>query len=51
MLQEFCNKKYGKDISDCSNEEIYVALLEMTKEMANGKVSNDGKKKVYYISA
>ena len=51
MLQEFCNKKYGKAISDCSNEEIYVALLEMTKEMANGKVSNDGKKKVYYISA
>lgn len=51
MLQEFCNKKYGKAIGDCSNEEIYVALLEMTKGMAEGKVSNEGKKKVYYISA
>ena len=51
MLQEFCNKKYGKAISDCSNEELYYALLSMTKEMADGKVSNEGKKKVYYISA
>ncbi len=51
MLQEFCNKKYNKAICDCSNEEIYVALLEMTKEMAQGKESNEGKKKVYYISA
>jgi len=51
MLQEFCNKKYGKAISDCSNGELYYALLSMTKEMADGKVSNEGKKKVYYISA
>ena len=51
MLQEFCNKKYGKAISDCSNEEIYVALLEMTKELAKEKESNSGKKKIYYISA
>ena len=51
MLQEFCNKKYGKAICDCSNEEIYVALLEMTKELAKGKESNEGKKKIYYISA
>ena len=51
MLKEFCNKKYGKDLSACSNEEIYVALLEMTKELAKDRVSDEGKKKVYYISA
>ena len=51
MLKEFCNKKYGKDLSTLSNEEIYVALLEMTKEMAKEKESNEGKKKIYYISA
>ena len=28
-----------------------MALLEATKELAAEKVSNDGKKKVYYISA
>ena len=51
MLKVFCIKKYGKDLSACSNEEIYVALLEMTKELAKDRVSDEGKKKVYYISA
>ena len=51
MLKEFAEKKYGRGISECSNEELYVALLEMTKDMAKDKKSNAGKKKVYYISA
>ena len=51
MLKEFAEKKYGRGISECSNEELYVALLEMTKDMAKDKESNEGKKKVYYISA
>ena len=50
-LKEILKKKYNKEISKCTNEEIYVALLEAVKEMAAGKVSNAGKKKVYYISA
>jgi len=51
MLKEFTEKKYGRGISECSNEELYVALLEITKDMAKDKESNEGKKKVYYISA
>lgn len=51
MLQEYVNKVCGKGIAECSNEEIYVALLHMSKEMAQQKESNTGKKKVYYISA
>ena len=51
MLKDYCNKMYGRDLSACSNEEIYVALLEMTKELSKNKVSNEGKKKIYYISA
>ena len=43
--------KYNKTIEKCSNEEIYFALLDMTKQMAEDKVSNEGKKKLYYISA
>ena len=43
--------KYNKTIEKCSNEEIYYALLDMTKQMAEDKVSNEGKKKLYYISA
>ena len=50
MLKEFCNQKYGRDLSACSNEEIYVALLEMIKGMSEDRVSENGKK-VYYISA
>ena len=29
-------KKYNKEISQCSNEELYFALLEMVKGMADG---------------
>ncbi len=51
MLSDICEKNYNKAIKDCTNEELYVALLEMTKTLAADKVRNDGKKKVYYISA
>ncbi len=40
-----------KGIQDSSNEEIYIALLSMVKERAKNKISNEGKKKLYYISA
>lgn len=51
MLQEITKKRFGKEIKDCSNEEIYVALLEIVKEKAEAAVSEEGKKKLYYISA
>ena len=50
-LSKAVSRKYNKTIEKCSNEEIYIALLEMTKQMAEDKVSNEGKKKLYYISA
>ena len=50
-LQEIVTKKYNKGIADCSNEELYFALLEMTKAMAEKKENHKGKKKLYYISA
>ncbi len=50
-LSKAVSRKYNKTIEKCSNEEIYIALLEMTKQMAEDKVSNKGKKKLYYISA
>lgn len=53
MIKEVCLERYQKQLCDCSNEEIYVALLTMTKEMAAKKREQypDTKKKVYYISA
>lgn len=50
-LQEIVANRCGKEISQCTNEELYYALLEMTKGMAEEKVSNQGKRKLYYISA
>lgn len=43
-LQEIVTKKYSKGIADCSNEELYFALLEMTKAMAEKKENHNGKK-------
>ncbi len=51
MLTEICRRRYGKDIRSCSNQEIYYALLEMTKQLASKRQGNQGKKKLYYISA
>ena len=50
-LQEIVANRCGKEISQCTNDELYYALLEMTKGMAEEKVSNQGKRKLYYISA
>ena len=47
MLEKFVKDHYQKSLKDCSNEEIYIALLEQAKQ----KESHAGKKKVYYISA
>ena len=51
MLEKFVEDHYQKGLKDCSNEEIYIALLELVKEQAKQKESHAGKKKVYYISA
>ncbi|MBO5303008.1 MAG: glycogen/starch/alpha-glucan phosphorylase [Lachnospiraceae bacterium] len=50
-LKEIVKNRCNKEIKDCTNEELYFALLEMTKSMAKTKESKDGKKKLYYISA
>lgn len=40
-----------KPVAQCTNEELYAALLKIAQEEAGKKESNQGKKKVYYISA
>lgn len=51
MLEKFVEDRYRKSLKECSNEEIYVALLELVKQQAQGKESPAKEKKVYYISA
>lgn len=50
-LQEYIKKNYQKGIAECSNEELYIALLNYTKLASAQKPVNTGKKKLYYISA
>ncbi len=50
-VNEYVKKRFGRFMDQCTNEEIYVALLEYVKEAAKEKESNEGKKKLYYISA
>lgn len=50
-LQTLLKEKFNKNLDSCSKEEIFEALLLLTKE-ANGKLPrNEGEKKLYYISA
>lgn len=51
-LSNLLKSKIGKDISECSNKEVYFALLEIVQELSEEKISQKlGKKKLYYISA
>ncbi len=50
-LVDRAKRLYEKDIKDCTNQEIYYILLEMTKEMTALSERISGEKKVYYISA
>ena len=42
---------FHKDCAACSNEELYAALLTYTKGLLQDKGYQEGKKKIYYISA
>ncbi len=44
-------EKYGKELSECTDAEIYYCLLELVKDILKVSNGNDGEKKIYYISA
>lgn len=50
-IKNILEQKLGKSIADSNKQEIYVALLNIAKEMSEEKVQEDTGKKVYYISA
>ena len=51
MVKEAVLKQYGKSIAECTDREVYDALLTSVNELAAQKESNEGKRKLYYISA
>ena len=50
-LAEILKNRFQKTIEEATNEEVYLALLEMTKGCIKNKGTNKGNKKLYYISA
>ena len=50
-LQTLLKEKFGKNLDNCSKEEIFEALLLLTKEANKKLPRNEGEKKLYYISA
>lgn len=50
-LQNFVQAMYAKRIEDCSDQELYYALLALSKHRSEAQYTNEQKKKVYYISA
>ena len=50
-VKEYIQQQTNKTIAECSNEELYLALLNYSKLASSKKPVNTGKKKLYYISA
>ena len=55
-LTKAVKEKYKKPLASCTNEEIYISLLEQVKELAKEKETvsaskTTSKRKLYYISA
>ena len=50
-MEERLLKQLMKPISESTDQEIYDALLTIVQEMAKEKEYQEGKKKIYYISA
>lgn len=50
-LTKAVKETYKKPLASCTNEEIYICLLEQVKKLAKEKEKITGKRKLYYISA
>ncbi|MBE6862906.1 MAG: glycogen/starch/alpha-glucan phosphorylase [Ruminococcus sp.] len=50
-IAQLLNSQLNKNISECTNEELYGALLSVVNSMAGEKKGTSSKKKLYYISA
>lgn len=50
-LSQIMLKEYNKDIKECSDREIYNALLKEVQSLSSAKKRPSSKKKLYYFSA
>ena len=50
-MESIAKEIFQKELSECSDKEIYYCLLYIVKELTETTTPIDGPKKVYYISA
>ena len=51
QLKEVAKEMFGKELADLTDQETYYAVLVLTKRLMAVSDSNEGEKKIYYISA
>ena len=51
QLEQMLTEECKKDISSCTDKELYTGLLCLVNKLSKGRESVRGKKKLYYISA
>ncbi len=51
QLEEVAKKMYGKELSSLTDQETYYVVLTYAKRLMAVSDTNEGEKKVYYISA
>ena len=50
QLEEIASEKFSKSLKECTDQEVYYVLLEMTSRLMDVAEVYNGEKKVYYIS-
>ncbi|SHN58574.1 starch phosphorylase [Butyrivibrio hungatei DSM 14810] len=50
QLEDIAQEKYNKTLKECTDQETYYVLLEMTSRLMDVAEVYNGEKKVYYIS-
>ena len=50
-LQEIVRARYGLELSQCSDSQLYYALLQLTQELSAARPAPAGERKLYYFSA
>jgi len=51
QLQDLTQEMFQKSIGDCTDEQLYCAILQLIKGLMDSTAPISGDKKIYYISA
>ncbi len=50
-MQELAQARYGLELAQCGEEQLYHVLLQLTQELSQARPAPRGERKLYYFSA